>query len=134
VTIAEQPLELGPHAEGPVKRGRCRCGVMVLVVQLADGRPVVLDADEALPSMPCPICSAIERRQAHRRVHCGRCEGRKRIGAPLPKSGVIVDINGRARLFAGRPARAPGEAVHRLHDCPLRDGSVSGRIGSPDQP
>lgn len=87
-----------------------------MLVQLPGHRFVIIDAAEVIPPQPCPLCKQIEQR-GHDRGWCWRCAGTGVIGDPLPQPGIALGPDGRARVFGGR--RNQGEAVHRLHPCPL---------------
>lgn len=112
---APAPEVLGPHADGPIKRGACGCGEAVVVARLNGERAVVLDAREVLPPSPCPLCRALRSRSLEPGAFCWRCGGTEVVGDPLPEPGVAVGPEGGARVYDG--SRRVGEAVHRIHDC-----------------
>lgn len=95
-------------------RGDCpTCGLEVLALEL-DGLEVVVDVVEVLERFPCPMCAQVAAR-GHRRKGCSRCGETGWLGEGLPLRGVLLDGDGRARVYVGE--RDDGEAVHLFHAC-----------------
>ena len=107
------PAELEP---APPMLGDCpRCSAEVLIVELADGRDVVLDPAEVLARFRCPDCDQVAAR-GHVRSGCLRCRLTGWIGERLPDVGAVrVDALGVGRHYRGR--RTVGDAIHRVHVC-----------------
>ena len=90
-----------------------RCGREVLFVTI-DGWPVLVEAREMLPRQPCAECARFRNQGRRRHGTCRRCGNTGWIGERLPRQGVALSGDGRARFFDGR--RRVGEAIHCIHE------------------
>lgn len=106
----------------PVPRPRPRrtacpsCGADTLIALNRRGGDVVLDPDEVLLRMRCPVCYTGPRPLL---ATCARCNNERYVGeTPKGEEMVAVSASGLARRSVYSEAeREEGEALHREHRC-----------------